>query len=128
VLAGLIGIYLAVRFLMMSAVASAEGSGSLAILRRSWDISGGNWWRLFGFLLTFAIGAIVLLWAVGAVTGLLAQLAFGSIARMTAGGLIVIIVSQLISALVSLTFFVMLARLYTQRGAGAQASVPSSGT
>ena len=124
VLAGLIGIYLAVRFLMMSAVASAEGSGSLALRRRSWDISGGNWWRLLGF----AIGAIVLLWAVGAVTGLLAQLAFGSIARMTAGGLIVIIVSQLISALVSLTFFVMLARLYTQRGAGAQASVPSSGT
>jgi hypothetical protein len=128
ILAGLVGIYLAVRFLMMSAVASAEGSGPLAILRRSWDISGGNWWRLFGFLFMFAIGAIVLLWAVGTVTGLLAQLAFGSIARMTAGGLIVIIVSQLISALISLTFFVMLARLYTQRGAGAQASVPSSGT
>jgi hypothetical protein len=129
IVAGLIGIYLAVRFLMMSAVASAEGSGPPAILRRSWEISGGNWWRLFGFLLIFAIGAIVLLWAVGTVTGLLAQLAFSSIARMTAGGLIVIIVSQLISALISLTFFVMLARLYTQRGQTAvQPSVPSSGT
>ena len=126
----LLGIYLAVRFLMMSAVASAEAIGPAAILRRSWDISGGNWWRLFGFLFAFAIGAIVLIWAVGTVTGVVAQLALGSVERMTAGGLIVIIVSQLISALVSLTFFVILARIYTQgaRPSGAHASVPSSGT
>jgi hypothetical protein len=130
ILVAILGIYLAVRFIMMSAVASAEGTGPLAILRRSWQISAGNWWRLFGFLLAFAIGAIVLLWAVGTVTGVFAQLAFGSIERMTPGGLIVIIVSQLVSALVSLTFFVMLARLYTQRAhpADTQASVPSSGT
>jgi len=85
--------------------------------------------RPFAFLLLFAIGAVVLLWAVGSVTGLLAQLAFGSIARLTAGGLIVIIVSQLASALVFMTYFVMLARLYVQRSsaAGVQASVPSSG-
>jgi hypothetical protein len=125
----LIGIYLAVRFLLMSAVSSAEGTGAVAILRRSWDLSGGNWWRLFSFLFVFAFGAIVLLWAVGTVTGVVAQLALGSVERMTPGGLIVIIVSQLISALVSLTFFVMLARIYTQRAqpGGAQTSVPSSG-
>lgn len=129
IVVGLVGIFLAVRFLMMSSVASAEGSGPLAILRRSWAITGGNWWRLFGFLVSFAIGALALLWAVGTVAGVLCQLAFGSIARMTPGGLIVIIVSQLVSALVSLVFFVMLARLYTQRSeAAAQASVPSSGT
>jgi hypothetical protein len=129
IVVAVIGIYLGVRFLMMSAVASAEGTGPPTILRRSWELSAGNWWRLFGFLLTFAIGAIALRWAVGTVAGLLSQLAFGSIQRMSAGGLIVIIISQLVSALISLTFFVMLARLYTQRGgANAQASVPSSGT
>jgi hypothetical protein len=129
IVVAVIGIYLAVRFLMMSAVASADRSGPVGILRHSWELSGGNWWRLFGFLLAFAIGAIALLWAVGTVAGLLSQLAFGSIQRMTAGGLIVIIISQVVSALISLTFFVMLARLYTQRGeANAQPSVPSSGT
>jgi|GraSoiStandDraft_46_1057282.scaffolds.fasta_scaffold96560_2 hypothetical protein len=123
----LVGIYLAVRFILMSAVASAENIGPLRILRRSWELSAGNWWRLFGFLLLFAAGALVLVWAVGAVTGLLSQLAFGSIAKMTPGGLIVIIVSQLVSALLYLTYFVMLARLYLQRSAGAHAGVPSSG-
>lgn len=130
IVAAVIGIYLAVRFLLMSAVASAEGTGPLAILRRSWEISAGNWWRLFGFLAMFAIGAVALLWAVGTVVGLLSQLAFGSIARMSAGGLIVIIISQVLSAMISMVFFVMSARLYAQRGvgAGAQAGVPSSGT
>lgn len=124
------GIFLVVRFLLLSAVASAEEGGPIQVLRRSWDISSGNWWRLFGFLLAFAIGALVTLWAVGAVAGLLSQLAFGSIGRMTPGGLIVIIVSQLVTSLVYLIYFVMLARLYAQRSsaAGVQASVPSSGT
>jgi len=128
IVAAIIGIYLAVRFILMSAVASAENFGPLAILRRSWELSAGNWWRLFGFLLIFGVGAIALFWAVGTVTGLLSQLAFGSIAKMTPGGLIVIIVSQLVSALVYLTYFVMLARLYLQHSTDAQASVPSSGT
>ena len=123
----LLGIYLAVRFLMMSAVASAEAIGPAAILRRSWDISGGNWWRLFGFLLTFAIGAVALLWAIGTVAGLVFQLAFGSIERFSAGGLLVVIVAQAVSALVSMIFFVMLARLYTQSNRVPHPSVPSSG-
>ena len=129
IVVALIGIYLAVRFLLMSAVSSAEGTGPGPILKRSWDLSGGNWWRLFAFLFVFAFGAIVLLWAVGTVTGVVAQLALGSVEPMTPGGLIVIIVSQLTSALVSLTFFVMLARIYTQRAQprSAQAGVPSSG-
>lgn len=126
----LVGIYLSVRFLLMAAVASAESVGPIAILRRSWEISAGNWWRLFAFLLMFGIGAVVLLWAIGTVVGLLSQLAFGELSRTSAGGLLVILVSQFVSALVSMVFFVMLARLYTQRTqpSGAQASVPSSGT
>jgi len=128
IVVAVLGIYLAVRFILISAVASAEGAGPLGVLKRSWNISNGNWWRLLGFLLAFAVGAMVLLWAVGTVSGLLAQLAFGSIARTSPGGLIVIIVAQLISALVSLVFFVMCARMYAQADhADAQASVPSSG-
>ena len=128
VLAG--GIYLAVRLMLLSPVASAEHSGPIAILRRAWQLSGGNWWRLFGFAILFAIGAIVTLWAVSSVFGLLAQLAFGEIGRQTPGGLVVIIVSQVVSSLTFLIFFVMLARLYVQGGApgSIQPGVPSSGT
>jgi hypothetical protein len=125
-----IGAYLAVRLILLSSVASAEHSGPIAILQRAWQLSGGNWWRLFGFAILFAVGAIALLWAVSAVVGLFAQLAFGAIGRQTAGGLIVIIVSQTVSALTFLVFFVMLARLYVQgaKPGSIHPSVPSSGT
>jgi len=123
----LVGIYLGVRLMLMPAVASAESMSPVTIIRRSWEISAGNWWRLFGFLLTFAIGAVALLWAIGTVAGLVFQLAFGSIERFSAGGLLVVIVAQAVSALVSMIFFVMLARLYTQSNRVPHPSVPSSG-
>ena len=124
----LVGIYLGVRLMLMPAVASTESTSPITIMRRSWEMSSGNWWRLFGFLLMFAVGAVALLWAIGTIVGLLSQLAFGSIERMSAGGLLVIIVSQVVSALISMVFFVMLARLFTQSAKAAQSSVPSSGT
>lgn len=125
----LIGLILAVRLMLLSAVASAEDGNSFEILRRSWDLTRGNWWRMFGFLLIFGVGALVLLWAVQSVIGLGVRLAFGDLTVLSVGGLIVIIIGQLISGALSVILFVMLARLYAQRGgaAGVQASVPSSG-
>jgi hypothetical protein len=124
-----VGFYLGVRLMLASAVASAENDGPFRILRRSWDLSGGNWWRLFAFLLLFAVGALCLLWAVEMVFGVLARVAFGDIAPLTIGGLLVALVTQLVSAAVSVIFFVILARIYAQRtgGTDAQPSVPSSG-
>jgi hypothetical protein len=122
-----VGTFIAVRFLLLSAVASAEVGGPGAILRRSWELSAGNWWRLFGFLLLFAIGALVLLWAVSSVVGLLSQLAFGSIGRMTPGWLVVIIVSQAVTSIAYLIYFVMLARIYAQLGGRGEVGVPRSG-
>lgn len=125
-----VGFFLAVRMLLASAVASAESRSPIAILQRSWALSGGNWWRLFAFLLLFGIGAFVLLIAVQSVMMLIARMMLGGVGPLTLGGLLVALVSQLVSALVSVVFFVMLARIYAQlAGSGeARASVPSSGT
>lgn len=123
------GMFLAVRLMLSSAVASAEDAGPFAILRRSWELSKGNWWRLFCFLVLFGIGAIVLLWAIESVVGLLVRMAFDVSGPLTIGNLLIAIVSQLVSAVLSVIFFVLLARIYVQRSGGGtvQASVPSSG-
>lgn len=125
-----LGFYIAVRLLLASGVASAEARGPVAILQRSWALSKGNWWRLFAFLLLFGIGAFVLLIAVQSVMTLIAQMMLGGIGPLSLGGLVVAIVSQLVSASISVVFFVMIARIYVQlAGAGeVQPSVPSSGT
>jgi hypothetical protein len=123
------GMFLAVRFILVSPVASAEAVGPIAILRRSWELTRGNWWRLFGFLLIFVVGALVLIIAVNAVAVLLGKLLFSDLSPLSIGGLLVSIVAQLVSGFISVILFVMLARIYVQRGADAYAevSVPSSG-
>ena len=124
-----LGIFVSVRLILLSAVAAAESGGPIAILQRTWGLTGGNWWRLFGFVVMLLIAALAAIWAVGAVVGVLAKLAFGDLSPLSVGGLIVVIAGQLLSAAISVVLVVMIARLYAQRtgAAAAQASVPSSG-
>lgn len=123
-------LFFAIRMLMTSAVASAESVGPLAILRRSWELTSGHWLRLFGFFLLFLVAAVIAIVAVSAVCGLIAQLVFGGIDRLTVGGLFVALVTQIVSAAVSILLMVMIARIYVQlAGAGtADVSVPTSGS
>lgn len=125
----LVGIFIAVRLILMSPVASAEAVGPIAVIRRSWDLTSGNWWRLFGFLLIFLIGSLVLLLAAQSVSAVIARVLFHDISPMSVGGLLITIVSQLVSAAISVLLFVMLARIYVQltSHAQAEASVPSTG-
>jgi hypothetical protein len=76
------------------------------------------------------LAAIAAIWSIGAVVGVLVKLAFGDLDPRSIGGLIVVIISQLLSAAISVVLLVMIARFYAQRAgaAGTQASVPSSGT
>ncbi|HEY4027566.1 MAG TPA: hypothetical protein VGO86_14150 [Candidatus Dormibacteraeota bacterium] len=46
-----IGIWLAVRWMAAIPVMLAEGVGPIRALDRSWTLTHGNWWRIFGILL-----------------------------------------------------------------------------
>ena len=122
-------IYLAVRLILVSAVAAAENGNAIELLKRSFQVTKGNWWRLFAFLILFAIGAMVLVGAFESVMGVVAAALLGDVSRLSVGGLVVAIIVQLVSAVVSVGFFVMLARIYVQLTGrdAAPASVPSSG-
>ncbi len=121
-------IYFGVRFLMSSPVASAEEVGPIGIIKRSWQLTSGNWWPLFGFILVFLLGAIIVIIAINSAAGVVVRLLFGSIEPMSAAALILALVQALFGAAVTTLFAVMLARIYLQlSGGGAQASVPSSG-
>jgi hypothetical protein len=123
-------LYFAIRMLMTSAVASAEAANPVAILKRSWELTRGSWLRLFGFFLVFLIAAVIVVTAVSAIIGIVAELALGGVEPMTVGALIVALVSQIISAAVSVLLMLMIARIYVQlAGRGeAEASVPTTGS
>lgn len=123
-------LFLFVRLLMSAPVASNETVGPVQILQRSWALTRGNWWRLFGFLMILLLMVFVLMIAIGAVVGTLVGLIFGTPEPMTVGALLISLVTQLATAVVSVVFLVMLARFYAQLAGPAHDSVtvPSSGT
>jgi hypothetical protein len=125
-----LGLFLVVRLLLTGPVAAGEHVGPLTIIRRSWDLTAGNWWRLFGFVAIFVVGAITLIWAVTAVIGLISRLWLGQIAADSIPGLVIMLVVQMVTSALYCVLFVMQARIYVQlSGRGeAQVGVPSSGT
>lgn len=112
-----LAMFLAIRLLLIGPVASAEQGGSLRIIRRSWDLTEGNWWRLFGFVLIFAIGAMVLILAVSNGLGLVARLTIGRVTPLSVGGLVLVLVAQVLTAAIYVVLFVMQARIYSQLAA-----------
>jgi hypothetical protein len=120
-----------VRVIAMAApIASAENLGAIALIRRSWDLTAGNFWRLLGFALLFFVGGVIAVWAVAAVTALLVRVLFGAPDPLSVSALILAIVNAVANAAVVTVLTVMLARIYVQlSGRGLiDVSVPSSGT
>ena len=122
-------VFVAVRLILSSSVASAEEVGPFAILKRSWQLTDRYWFPLFGFLLLFVVAALIGVLAISSAVGAVVGLTVGTIQPMSVGALIVALVQSLVSAAISTLFAVMLARMYLQlAGPGeAQASVPNSG-
>lgn len=106
--------FLGVRMIMITPVASAEAGGPVAILKRSWTLTRGNWWRLFGFLIVFFLGAVVAVTAVTMVLGVLVGLADGPPDQWSIGALVLSLASQILSAVFTVLLVVMIARMYSQ--------------
>jgi Membrane domain of glycerophosphoryl diester phosphodiesterase len=120
--------FLAVRLILAVGVASAESAGPVQILKRSWALTAGHWWRLLAFLLLFIVAVLCVLVAVGVIIGLLVALVVGAPTGMTLSRLIVVLVSQLAAGAVTAAFIVMIARIYLQLSGLGGVSVPKSGT
>ena len=108
---------IAVRLLLLAPIVSEERLGPIAALRRSWQLTRGNGWRLFGFIILFIIGAAVLTLAVAMVATIIVRLFLGSTEPFSAGALVLSLFGGTAQALVTLVYVVMIARLYAQTGA-----------
>ena len=130
VLYALLLLFVAIRMLMSSPVASEEEVGPIGILRRSWELTAGHWWRLFGFLVLFLIGMGILMAAINYVVVLVATLLFGPVEPMSASALLVALVEAVVNAAASVLLAVMLARIYVQLSGrdSLDVTVPKTGT
>ena len=124
----LIVLALSVRFTLLTPTGSAENLGPLGIFKRTWQLTAGHFWRLFGLVALLLIAALFLLFTAGVIGGILARLVGGEIEPFSIGALIVSLVAGAAQGAFSILASVMLARVYAQvAGRDAEASVPSTG-
>ncbi|HET7708667.1 MAG TPA: hypothetical protein VFK50_03925 [Sphingomicrobium sp.] len=116
-----------VRFLLVTPVASSESAGPIAILKRSWALTGSHYARLLGFILLATIAALVVVIAAQIVGTIIARLFADTVNPLSAGALVLALFTAGAQAALSAVFTVMLARIYVQAaGQAPQATVPST--
>ena len=65
-----IACFVGVRMMMTAPVASIEPVGPVALIKRSWQLTAGHFWRLFGFLVLFFVAGMIVIFAIEAVVGM----------------------------------------------------------
>ena len=116
-------LYVSVRLLPLMAVVACEPVGPIGALKRSFLITSGQFWRLLGFLVLLMIAFLIVALTVGAVVGGLVTLAFGRPEPWSISLVLIALAGGLVQAGFVMVYSAMLARIYTQLGAG-QATVP----
>lgn len=113
-LLGVVLTFIGTRLFPMSAVAAAESAGPIAVIRRAWGLSRGNFWRLLALLLLLLAAALVLDRAATSVVGLLATIVAGEPRPFNLSALLVALASGLVGAAVSTVSASMVGRVYAQ--------------
>ena len=122
--AGIIAVFLSLwaRMMMLNPVGTAEEVGPAGILKRSWRLTAGHFWRLFGFVLILIVVFAVLSLAVNGVIGSVIILAAGQPQGGNLPAVLLLLLNGLLSAVLGVFLAAMVARIYVQL-----ASEPSSG-
>lgn len=121
---------LSVKFLLTAPVASAEKAGPITILKRSWSLTNGHYWKLLGFLLLLLIVAVVLMAAAGAIGGILGAVVSPGLETYSIGALVLALFTGIAQGAFTVLSAVMLARIYVQLSGreSLDVTVPKTGT
>ncbi len=124
----IIGLFFWVRLMLMTPVAAVESSGPIAILRRSWALTRGHFWKLLGLLLLVSIVAMIIIVVLTSIIGIFVVMLAGPIAPGSTSFILMTILSALMSAVFSAVLITLLSRIYAQLSdaSSTPASMPPS--
>lgn len=106
-----------VRLIFMNPVAAMEASGPVAIISRSWQLTRGQFFKLFSMFVAFFVLLLVASMAASAVVGIVVTVAIGSPSDEPIAKLILELVSAVLSTVFSVYLSTMIAQLYVQLSA-----------
>ena len=107
-------LFAAGRLMLMTPVAAAEDGGPIAIIRRSWELSAGYFWKLLGALVLMLIATWVVMFAAQAVFGSLIILLAGQPRPGNTSAFLIILVRAALNTVIAVYFYTMIARIYAQ--------------
>lgn len=116
-------VLISVRFQLMLPVASAEPVGPIGVLKRSWAVTAGHYWKLLGFIALVLVTVLIVLLAAQMLGGIIARLALGDVQPFSLSALVVALITAAIQTAVTTVLATLLARIYAQLAAPA-ATVP----
>lgn len=102
------------RLALVSPVGVAERLGPVGILARSWNLTAGHFWRLFGALLLIGIVFLIVAILVGLVFGLLVLALVGSPITDPTAAFVLELLTSLFNAAVAVLMISFIARIYAQ--------------
>lgn len=95
-------------------VAAAEKAGPVGIIRRSWTLTTGHYWKLLGtFLLLLLVSSLIVL-ALSSGIGVLVLLAAGPPAFGNASFIATTLIASLLQTMLTTVLIVLVARIYAQ--------------
>jgi hypothetical protein len=124
----LIGLYVLIRLLFLTPLAADRPLRPIALLKEGWKLSRGRFGKLLLLLFLVMLVAVLLLGALGGALSAVVILLLGAIEPGNVSALLVALIQQGLSALVSVLFVVVVCRLYAQAVGGEDSvSVPHAG-
>lgn len=124
----LLALFVFIRLLFLTPLAADSRLGPLALIRDSWRLSRGGLGKLVLLVLTLVLIALVLVIGLGGALSAVIILALGSVTPGSISAVLVGLVNQFLSAIVSVLFVTVVCRLYVQaKTDGASVSVPHAG-
>lgn len=103
-----------IRLLLMNPIGAVEEGGPVAIVKRSWALTSGSFWQLFGFLILLLIVWMVASGAVTAVGGTIITLTLGPPEPDSLSFYLLLILATLVQTCLGSIFAVMVARIYAR--------------
>ena len=107
-------VFIAIRLMLMTPVAAAEPLGPIGIVRRSWQLTAGHFWKLLGFLILVMLVFLVFAMVVGAIGGIILALTLGQPTPGTLSSLVLQLLTGVLQAVFIAYFLVLMARIYAQ--------------
>jgi hypothetical protein len=103
-----------VRLMVMTAAGVAEEIGPITIVKRSWALTRGHFWRLVATALLFGCVAWIAIKAAEWVSGTVLIVALGKPEPWSVSALTIALVAAITQTIASVLFAVLVARIYVQ--------------